>query len=444
MPDVTSSVTNASPSTLLYYFLEISPASFLQIKEDQFLRVNFDQFAQRLVDLLNRTMSGELKLVLSKECVLQFLETTPFRELNHLQLILKLGSNDEVRLYVGERLVQEMKNCELLKSKNAATASELDHLRNENEKHKQEAYAMKRAIDAERNEMNEKYERRRQESLREARLEIAEDERNRRDRAEAKVLELETKLALVEEERRKERTELEILRAETQKSDGPTLRIEVNELRLRFREMESRALEETSKAARFEQSIVGLQKELALREETVGKLNEALRVEKANLEKMEEKCNSLSGKYEPLLSREQQARDEVDRVRNELNAYKAKSTLKNTVIKEQEKVILEMTANLNKLEQHKAESDKQLSLQNIKIAELTNRVEESKAKLQECAKTLESNANVISYLNRELNGATRFPFSSYSFAATAAATGKVASSNSGGDGGLLSGALNQA
>jgi len=97
---------------------------------------------------------------------------------------------------------------------------------------------------------------------------LADDERARRDRAEARVAELEARMRAADDEIAQLKHTRANLEADLVREGGANdalgpVRAECAELRARSRDLESRAFEEAARSARLQESVAGLEREMA-------------------------------------------------------------------------------------------------------------------------------------------------------------------------------------
>ena len=109
-----------------YFSALISDADYQQLKTDQKLLVDFSQFPAMIRELLgSRSMVPALQIDPSGDAVLSVVEANQFRELTHIALKLKRGNDDSVKTYLADRLGQFRHRMETLEDQNNALREEV-------------------------------------------------------------------------------------------------------------------------------------------------------------------------------------------------------------------------------------------------------------------------------------------------------------------------------
>ena len=432
-------VVGEDTEPFVLYLAEITVDIFAQIKEEQALRVDFDGFTRNVVQLFEKCTKNEFKVALvmaslapatvggggggmmvdesdntSTAAILNVFETTPFRELSHLTLRVERATEAQTRQYLWERLRQENRRLVSMNHSMKQLREETNARAEETRAVQAQLEAFKLQMQAERLEFQQAFERRHADALREARLEITDEERERKERDNARIVELEARLRAMEEELARAKDQRAHAEAEAVRSSGASdalssLRAEATELRSRCRELESRAFEESSRSARLQEHVAGLERELGLKEDTAQRTNELLRAERERIHLLQDELEQVKSRWrdaEHKVGSSSAQIAELEHVRDELESLKQKVRTKNAVIREQERVVIDQNNEIQRLKGSLGDAQRDLSLERTKTSELRTKIGELKQHLEESAKMLEANSNVITYLNRELSNAT--------------------------------------
>jgi len=439
-------VVSEDHDPFVLFLTEVNLDSFAILKEEQALRVNFEGFSLHLVQLFEKCAQGAFRLSLAAAAapaptgaqsrlgnesavqdvsasedpaaILNVFETTPFRELSHLSLRLERASEVQTRQYLWERLRQENRRVTALHANLKRSEHEIQSKGDEVKDVMAQLEGLKLQLNAERAEFQATIERRHADALKEARLEVSDEERERRERNSQRILELEAKVRQLDDELSKAKEARAQAEAEALRRSGASdalgpLRAEANELRTRCRDLETRAFEESARSARLQEQVSGLERELALKEDAAGRTNELLRAEREKIgrltEEIEEAKNRVREAEQRVASSETRQREfagKQDATQDELEALKQKIATKNLVIREQERVVKSHENEIARLKASVQDVERDLSLERTKNNELRTKIQELKQHLEDSAKTLEANASVITYLNRELSAAS--------------------------------------
>lgn len=432
-------VVSEDHDPFVLYLAEITLESFAALKEEQALRVNFEGFSHHVVQLLEKCAQGEFRLALSaaeaattpetsahhqddvstsNAAILNVFETTSFRELSHLSLRLDRATETQTRQYLWERLRQENRRVTSLQTLVKRSDQDIKSKGDEVKDILAQLEAVKLQLSAERSEFQSAMERRHADALKEARLQVSDEDRRLKEQNSQRIMELETRLRQMEEELAKTKeakaeAEAEVLRRSGASDALGPLRAEANELRTRCREFESRAFEESARSARLQEHVTGLERELALREDTASRTNELLKSERekiskltTELEEAKSQVKESNQKLAAMEAREKDALAKRDAIQDEVEALTQKVKTKNLVIREQERVVKDHEHEIQRLKASVQDAEQNISIERTKNTELRTKIQELKQHLEESAKTLEANASVITYLNRELSAAS--------------------------------------
>uniref|UniRef100_S4RVQ4 SAS-6 centriolar assembly protein n=1 Tax=Petromyzon marinus TaxID=7757 RepID=S4RVQ4_PETMA len=156
--------------------------------------------------------------------------------------------------------------------------------------------------------------------------------------------------------------------------------------------------------------VSSLEQEARDKEQLVQRMGQALDTTRQQQKKLEESLDekqTQGGKLETTiksLSEELlKANDIIKRLQAELKAQAGKVRLKNAVTTQQEKLLAERDAGLQRERQETAELRIALCNKEEQAAKLSEQLEATVEKLEESKQLLKTNENVISWLNKQLN-----------------------------------------
>lgn len=119
-----------SESDLLFlYSLKLSEPDFHALKLEQRLLVDFNRFPEMVKQLLSQQMALVLQIEEGKEAVLSITEANQFRELTHLSLKLKRGNDEAVKTHLANKLSRYKSATSDLEAEVSCLRSEVDRLR---------------------------------------------------------------------------------------------------------------------------------------------------------------------------------------------------------------------------------------------------------------------------------------------------------------------------
>ncbi|XP_011404281.1 PREDICTED: spindle assembly abnormal protein 6 homolog [Amphimedon queenslandica] len=423
------------------YTLTINEDDFQQLKAQQGLLVDFATFPQKFIDLLQLCL-GEadqespkfiLQLISSSPQALacfNIIETNQFRHLNHLTLQLVPASDVHLKKYLAECLLS-LKDQVLdltiqlkvtksdLTSQLAHSEEVLKHRTQELEKLKSDWSARTSSLVNEHTaaltstkekaienmvQAQEKHEREKkeletsyntkiaslEESLKE--LDTANKElTDRKYRSEAAIRELKAKLKGTEEELSGMREELSLLRKSNSSLDTNT-----HELNKNINQLQTR--------------VAVLEQELKDKEQVVHKTNDLLAVANEQkkglddqLEQAQRHIVKLDNTYKQTAKEVTKGNEIIQKLQAELKSLKLKMKSRNIVTNQQEKLIHEKEAELEKVRLGNERFSEQLKMKESERATLETELKQFKEQVEELKETIKNNENVINWLNKQIN-----------------------------------------
>lgn len=440
---------------LFYHSLVLGEGDFHTLKSEQRLLVDFQSFPAQLVELLRRCMdSGRplrgngagatasqvsvvasgaeaLRMLACLECsasgdsTFSIVESTQFRELTHISLRLRQGSDEAVKQHLAGKLRSSRAEASDLAERLRASETTLEQLRRQCEEHAARA----RVAADERTQLEAALRATHQRELAEAREEhlraVADLQRqavDERTRIEADLRQsLSQALARATSAERLS-TELqhqqESLTASGRSCQG---RLETAEVQLRDTQQEAHGLREQTKqleVLKFQHEreigelkvqVSGLREQLSAKEQLV--VNQASQVEQAAAQRrgLEEQLTSLRQQVVGLEEKFALSAQEISKgnqiiqsLHTNTKQAKAKLKLKATALAQQEKAILEL-GKAEEMSKHVLEEkENELSRARGKEVQLQQDIEELRKKLSEAHDVIKNNQDVIEFLQRTL------------------------------------------
>lgn len=417
------------------YALECGESEFHAIKQEQAILVDFLTFPLKLIELLQMCMrkvedSPKFICTLDKghgfEGTLNICETNLFRQITHLSLKFRSGSDEIIKKHLAGKLKEYKLNCENLELKLSQTEESLQ-LRNaeyndsvkqfdalsaeferkieENKLAWQEKiqglkqqtmesqqkvisqYEQEKRISAEKNEK----------ALEEAlsKLEITQGKLNEMSAIkyslESKEREMSLKMAQIEHELEISSNELQHLRKTNKSLDSNKFDQEkaLTEYKLRLQNME-RQLQDKDE---LNQKLTAL---IQTNSEFKGHQDETMSMLKATVSKLEDKLQQSASEIN-------KGNNIIQKLQSDVKANKQKLKLKNTVVLQQENVIQQKQEHIDNLDKQLFILKRDLEKKDDKIKTLESTILELKAKIEETEKVLTNNVNTINFLNSKLN-----------------------------------------
>jgi spindle assembly abnormal protein 6 len=428
------------------YALECGEAEFHAIKQEQTILVDFLTFPHKLIELLQfctKKLEDNPKFIctLDKghgfEGTLNICENNFFRQITHLSLKLRSGSDEIIKKHLAGKLKEYKSHCETLEVKLSQTEESLqlrnaeyydsvkqfEILNSEFERKLEESkllwqekmnslkqqmleaqHKLSTQFDQEKRYLVEKYEKNLDEVSN--KLEITQAKLNETSAgkyaAETRERELSLKLSQIEHELEISNNELHHLRKTNKNLDTSKFDQEkaLTEYKLKLQNVE-RQLQDKDE---LNQKLSAL---LQTNSEFKGHQDDTMSMLKATVSKLEDKLQQSVNEIN-------KGNSIIQKLQSDLKAGKQKLKLKNTVVLQQENVIQQkhelIDANEKQLYQFKRELDKK----DENIRDLERLITDLKNKLEDNQKALDSNVQTIQYLNNRINEVekVRIPYTS--------------------------------
>jgi len=142
-----------------------------------------------------------------------------------------------------------------------------------------------------------------------------------------------------------------------------------------------------------------LQKASQLQQAAEGQNKQAVE----SLELYKQASAALQSKLDTSVEEIKKGNQIISKIQAEYRTSKSKLKLKGDVIRQQERVIEDQKTNFQELRSKFAELEREMTIEKERSDRLRRDLEDANGKLQESNKLIESNQQVISWLNKEIN-----------------------------------------
>lgn len=422
------------------YALECGETEFHAIKQEQAILVDFLTFPHKLIELLQMCTkkleeSPRFICTLDKghgfEGTLNICETNLFRQITHLSLKFRSGSDEIVKKHLAGKLKEYKALCENLEVKLSQTEESLqlrnaeyfdsvkqfEVLNTEFERKLEENKLMwQEKIQSIKQQMMEtqqkltnqyEYEKRSTSEKQEkalietmSKLENTQGKLNEMSAMkyalESKERELTLKMSQVEHELEIANNELQHLRKTNKSLDSNKFDQEkaLTEYRLRLQNLE-RQLQDKEE---LNQKLTAL---LQTNTEFKGHQDDTMSILKATISKLEDKLQQSANEIN-------KGNSIIQKLQSDLKAGKQKLKLKNTVVLQQENVIQQKQEHIDNLDKQLFTLKRDLEKKDDNAKTLEKLNSELKAKVEEAQKVLTDNVNTINFLNSRVTDAEKY------------------------------------
>lgn len=430
---------------LFYHSLIIDEGDFHAIKADQRIRVDFQTFPSQVAELLRRCCAtpdtegvnsnspadGGLRMLACLECspagesVLSIVEANQFRELTHIALKLRKGSDEVVKKHLAAKLKSSKSECAILHEKLQLTEQALA----ESRKHTEEFRARARVVAEEREHLEQTMKANHQRELAELRAEQARilADRQRAAEADRKRIEDELRNSLDQAQVRAERSERTVEELQQQRhslttsklflqerfdvgeAQVQTFRTELQDLREQTKELELVKFQQERQIGEMRVQQAALQEQVSSKGALV--TSQAAQAEASNsqrkgIEEMlaasKQQVRSLEEKLTVSVQEITKGNEIIQSLHGAAKQAKAKLKTKANALGHQDKAVadLEKAAELNKraLEEQRQEIAQGKEREN----KFQKDAQDLRKQMADCHEVLKSNQEVIEYLNRQL------------------------------------------
>ncbi|CAN0096265.1 unnamed protein product [Ectocarpus fasciculatus] len=376
---------------------------------------------------------ARLETVVPGGCSLfSVVETNPFKELTHLSLKFRVGNDASIKTYLAARLRQLKAEVSVTSSTLEDTRttlaregdvrsrldSEVSALRLDRERDLRDLRA---AHSAELTAAREEGVRRAEEAAAARSVEMG----ALRRKAEEDVAQVSQRLRQ-SEQRREELTDLKFAheaelrelrgRSEAGEAGREAATSDAKALREANRALEARAFEAEREADRLRLHSAALAQQVTDAKEMVDKSQALQAASGASVARLEETQEAYKGSVVALQERLEASVHEINRgnaiiqkLQGQYRALRSKAKLKSEVIKQQERLLSEHDASISAGESKLKAAAAELRAAEATRESLQRELAASEGRLEESARLLASNQQVIKWLNKELNDAQMVP-----------------------------------
>ncbi|CAD8156851.1 unnamed protein product [Paramecium pentaurelia] len=415
--------------------LDLTESEFLVLKNEQSLHVDFATFPMKLADLLQLCINSQRDEKVNfyvcletknGESTLAVIENNEFKKLTHLSLKLRSATDDVIKVFLSNKLAIEKQDNEEKQKRNKKLTElleekhwELENLKSEIRKFTEDKdSAIQQLLLDEQKKFNDFREltlsketnfKRESENEKQFIIEkydkIVLELQNKHAQLQQINSELSEQRSLLIQQERELKNKLTILQQENLQYQK-----ENQEFRQQNKELDTLKFTQERQLIELRIQKEGFEKLIRDKEEYLNNKQQLVDNEKKQNTILEEQVINQKKQIEKLESRINVMSEEVnkgnqiiEKLENELSKQKDKIKLKNTVVLQQEQTVqqLQDANDLNHKQINELRREKD-SLE-IKLKDQENMNLDLKNKLSESQKLLESNNQMIQYLNKCLN-----------------------------------------
>jgi len=411
------------------YSLEVYEDDFHLLKASQSLLVDFDQFPKMLESLLRGCGTAQYQCRLTESptgCNLQIVEPSTFKELTHLSLKIVKCNDREIRPYLANRvneLTDKLRKTKTVVEKmakiNQDAKTKSQELSNDVSRLQLEKEALARTVRLEMSEKNRESEIEMQRKMRDAVDQAKREFEAKAKEAKLEVDKMQEKLEKVVDEKDKitaDRYELEgTIRSLTMDLTSRTntcekLTEENQEIQMKLTEAEGNRFQLEREIHRLELSVASFEQNASSTNAIEAK-HEQQRVEWMDAKNSLLKQNELlAGKNEAMESKIQRAGSEIEKgneiinkLQSEYRLVKSKLKVKTEALRSNEVSLAEREEQVSSMVRRQSSLTTDHDSLTTKHAAMITELESCKEKLAESSKLLDSNHQVITWLNKEIN-----------------------------------------
>ncbi|CAK76251.1 unnamed protein product (macronuclear) [Paramecium tetraurelia] len=412
--------------------LDLNESEFLALKNEQSLHVDFATFPMKLADLLQLCINSQRDEKVNfyvcletknGESTLAVIENNEFKKLTHLSLRLRSATDDILKYFLANKLAIEKQENEELQKKTKKMTEQLEEKQWELENLKSEV----RKFTEDNNAVLQQLQLDEQKKLNDFREQALSRETNFKRESENEkqfiiekyekiVFELQnkyTQLQQINQELSEQKIQLTQQEKELKNrfsiisQESQQLQKENSEFRVLNKELDTLKFSQERQIIELRIQKEGLEKLLHDKEDFLNNKQQLVDNEKKQNVILEEQTNNQKKQIEKLEQRIAVMSDEVnkgnqiiEKLENELSKQKEKNKLKNTVFLQQEQTVQQLQdAN----DQNNKQINEQKDSLELRVKDQENTNLDLKNKLAESQKLLESNNQMIQYLNKCLN-----------------------------------------
>ena len=362
----------------------------------------------------------------SKQASFDLIEANKFKNLTHLRLKLVCGTDTTIKGYLASRLEQVVQTNKRLGSRLDKTERKLKTQEELNEQLNKELSTVKHRFqnsqeDSERNNQTllARKESEQQYALSKAREEFMMQKQDLENNYKATVEDLQLRLnnalteapALVQEKTRLATRNEELENSESDRlRQIDNLRQEVEGLRKRNRELDTSKFEVDKKVHKAQIQQAALDQQLQDKQETLDQMEQRLMAagdQRANMEEAlamyKTQLEKVEAKFQASVNEINKGNEIIQRIHGEQRQLRSKGKVKGAIIAKQEETLSNKEKEIDISRAARRELESKLAKANDTIYRLENELERKSKNLDESNNLLQSNQQVIKWLNKEIN-----------------------------------------
>jgi len=423
---------------LFYHSLVLGEGDFHMLKSEQHLLVDFQTFPLQLAELLrccteaqNTTKGSTLRRIARLECsssgesLFSIVESNQFRELTHIALRLRQGTDEAVKRHLAGGLrgcrAERAELAERLRASNEALSQarhQADELGTRARVVAEERAHLEKTLEAthqrELAELRQEHARLfadAQRTASEERARVEADLGHRLDEAAARATKAERQAEELEQERQGLVSSGKALqeRQESAEAQLQRERQEATELREQHKQLELLRFQHEREIGELKVQLSSLRENLSAREQLVASQaaqGDQAAAQRKSLEEMLAHCRqqnqALEEKFALSVQEIAKGNQIIQSLHTGAKQAKAKLKLKSNALAQQEKAALELSR-AEELGKHALEEkERDIARGKEREERLQQDLADLKRKLTEAHEVLRSNQDVIEYLNRQL------------------------------------------
>ncbi|GAQ88756.1 ER-Golgi vesicle-tethering protein/Myosin class II heavy chain [Klebsormidium nitens] len=455
--------------------LEVSEEDFQSLKVEQCILVDFATFPSKFIELLEKCVEARVQASPRFVAILRLrggdssvsiVETNQFKHLSHISLNFRPGNDAAVKQYLAgrlaefkaanhdyhEKLTRALHMLDTAQKDNSRLASEVSKLKDSNtryvselkgeqalavtaekEKALQDLTSLKDRLERERLETEARY-RAQNDKLQERNTDLDKQVRSLLDTKyalETRLAELNGKLNAVDDDLQQMQKECEKLRADNKALDGEKHEAEkvLNRHLIRLSALEQQVHDKEELLSKVSQQLESEQSHRAA-------VEQSWKESQAAAARAEERVTASAAEIN-------KGNQIIEKLQTELRASRSKLKLKAAVTAQQENLLAERQATIEKSLRENSAVREQVAELKAENETLRSKAADLKAKLDEAQETLKSDQQMIQWLNTQVTeaqlgklnsgpAATRFSFKPItSFTAPSAAPDAAARPSAG-------------
>ena len=428
------------------YALECGESEFHILKREQAILVDFLTFPHKLIELLQmctKKLDDSPKFICNLEKgsgfegTLNICETNLFRQITHLSLKLRSGSDEIIKKHLAGKLKEYKSHCENLEYKLSHTEESL-MLKNAEYSEIVRQFEVlstefERKVEETKLMWQEKITTMKQQMIESQQKNIhvlEQEKRTNSDKLEKNIEDLTRKLDLLQNQLNEVSAEKYAVESKEREGNLKFSQLqheldmannELQHLRKTNKSLDSSKFDQEKALTEFRLKAQSLERQLQDKEELNSKLTALLQTNSEFKGQQDDTLALLKATISKLEDKLQQSASEINKgnsiiqkLQSDVKSGKQKLKLKNTVVLQQENVIQQKSEICDTLDKQIYSLKRDIDKKEEQVKNLDRLVNELKNKLEENHKALDSNVQTIQYLNNRINEVekVRIPYTS--------------------------------